>query len=99
LIVLPGDAEVEVNDRAVRRRNGVIELTGKAGDRLRMHVFDGFKDGYAEVTIATDGARPGLLKLGELKSGPVYSESGPGEAAPTRPAAPTADPLLPEEFQ
>jgi serine/threonine-protein kinase len=64
LVVLPGDASVEVDGQPVRRRNGVIELVGKVGDVHRVRVFKGAKSTEEKaVTIPAAGTLPGLLDL------------------------------------
>jgi WD40 repeat protein/tRNA A-37 threonylcarbamoyl transferase component Bud32 len=64
VMVLPGDASVEVDGQPVRRRNGVIELVGKAGEVHRVRVFKGAKSTEEKaVTIQEAGATPALLDL------------------------------------
>lgn len=41
VLVLPGDAMVDVDKVPARRRNGMIELVGKVGDERRVEVFWG----------------------------------------------------------
>jgi hypothetical protein len=66
LIVLPGDASVEVNRFTADRRNGVIDLTGKVGDVRRVRVFKGTLQMQRYVTIEDGYASPPVLDLREL---------------------------------
>jgi hypothetical protein len=96
LMVLPGDAEVEVGGVAVRRRDGVIELTGKVGETQRLRVFKGADNIERDVILQTAGASPPVLDLmAEL----VKQRGAPGGAKGVASAAPAADTLLPEEFE
>jgi len=66
LFVLPGDASVEVDNKPVRRRDGVIELVGKVGDKRRVRVFKGSKTTEEKVvTIQDTGTSPALVNLNE----------------------------------
>lgn len=66
LVVLPGDAAVEVEGLPVRRRNGLIDLTGKVGQvvRVRVRKRDKSTDDRM-VTIKETGASPQVIDLNE----------------------------------
>jgi hypothetical protein len=91
VIVLPGDAEVEVDGLAARRRDGVIELAGKPGDRRRLRVFKGSQSIERVVTIEASGASPPRLDL-------LAKRAAQGAAGTASSAAPVA-PLLPESME
>lgn len=77
LVVLPGDASVEVDGQPVRRRNGVIDLVGKLGDTHRVRVFKGSKTtAEKSVMIQESGAIPARLDLRE--SLPTSAQKKPG---------------------
>ncbi|AUX45916.1 uncharacterized protein SOCE26_074180 [Sorangium cellulosum] len=66
VVVLPGDASVEVDGQPARRRDGLIELVGKVGEQHRVRAFKGAKStGEKTVTIEESGASPALLDLYE----------------------------------
>jgi hypothetical protein len=66
LLVVPGDAQVEVDGRPVRRRNGVIELVGKVGEVRRVRARKDDKSTEEKVvTIKETGASPPLINLNE----------------------------------
>ncbi|XXT23237.1 hypothetical protein WME94_17020 [Sorangium sp. So ce429] len=74
LIVLPGDALVEVDGQTAYRRNGAIDLTGKVGDVRRVRVWKGAKPALEKtVTIQDTQPSPTVVDL--------------NEAPPSRPAA------------
>ena len=63
VIVLPGDAQVEVAGGLVRRRDGVVELIGQVGQAFPIRVFRGDISIERDVTILDAGASPPLLDL------------------------------------
>ncbi|WP_437996003.1 hypothetical protein WMF26_33090 [Sorangium sp. So ce185] len=66
VVVLPGDASVEVDGQPARRRDGLIELVGKVGEQHRVRAFKGTKStGEKTVTIKESGASPALVDLHE----------------------------------
>lgn len=75
LLVIPGDAAVEVDKVPVRRRDGMIELVGKVGDEHRVRVFLGATSSDEKVVkIEAAGTSPPLIDATELsvgKSGPA----------------------------
>jgi hypothetical protein len=66
VIVLPGSASVEVEGLAARRRDGVIELTGKVGESRRLRVMDAGRQLELDVTIEEGGASPAVVDLDAL---------------------------------
>jgi hypothetical protein len=102
VIVLPGDASVDVDGIPQRRRDGVIELIGKVGEHHRLRVVKGSQYLEQDVIIPAPGASPPPL---DLNARPAGRPGGPGSApaAPaagsTAPAAPPANPMLPDDFQ
>jgi hypothetical protein len=75
LLVLPGDALVEVDKVPVRRRNGLIELLGKVGEERRVEVFWGANAKVEHVLkIEAPGGALQLIDAEEetkLKIGPA----------------------------
>lgn len=75
LLVLPGDAVVEIDNVLARRRNGMVELVGKAGDERRVEVFlDAATKVEKIVKIDEAGVSPPLIDAEEEtkdKSGPA----------------------------
>lgn len=61
LFVLPGDAQVEVDNVLVRRRHGTIELVGKVGDERRVRVYWGTTTEEKVVKIEATGTSPALI--------------------------------------
>jgi hypothetical protein len=62
LVVLPGNAQVEVDNVSVRRRHGAVELVGKVGDERRVRVFLGTtRTEERIVKIEATGASPALI--------------------------------------
>ncbi len=79
VIVLPGNATVEVDGQPAQRRNGVIELTGKVGEIRKLRVSSsilsaskGARTDERKVVIGENGASPPLIDLNEaLQQGPA----------------------------
>lgn len=77
LLVLPGDALVEVNKVPVRRRNGMVELVGNVGDEVLVNVILGANTNVERpVKIEAMGTSPALIDAEEeskVKTGPAKS--------------------------
>ncbi|AUX46794.1 uncharacterized protein SOCE26_083030 [Sorangium cellulosum] len=81
LLVVPGDALVEVDGQPAYRRNGAIDLTGKVGDVRRVRVWKGAKAAPEKaVTIQETQPSPPLVDLNEAPP------PRPAAKAPKRPA-------------
>ncbi|HLM74129.1 MAG TPA: hypothetical protein VK459_15590 [Polyangiaceae bacterium] len=93
VIVLPGDASVEIDGLAARRRNGVVEIAGRVGDVRRLRVFKGAEQLQQDVTIEEAGVSPAVVDLAAPRAKPGGG-SGAG-AAPVK----RVDPLFAEEFE
>ncbi|WP_437626129.1 hypothetical protein [Sorangium sp. So ce1151] len=66
LLVVPGDALVEVDGQPAYRRDGAIDLTGKVGAVRRVRVWKGTKTTEEKaVTIQETGPSPPLVDLNE----------------------------------
>ncbi|WP_438031096.1 hypothetical protein [Sorangium sp. So ce233] len=92
LLVLPADAVVEVDGVPMRRRDGVIELSGKVGQTHRVRVSRGAQHGETTVTLTDAGASPPSLDLAALAR--AARRSGRGllpDAQAEPPAAEAAD--------
>ncbi|WP_437496913.1 hypothetical protein [Sorangium sp. So ce1099] len=97
LLVLPADAVVEVDGVPVRRRDGVIELSGKVGQAHRVRVSRGAQHGETTVTLTDAGASPPSLDLAALARAARRSGRGLLPAAPDEPpAAGAVDSAAPE---
>lgn len=92
IIVLPGDASVEVDDFVARRRNGVVEITGRVGEVHRLRIFKGTEQLEQDVTIEEAGASPAVLDLAARPSNPD-ADGGSG------PPGMRKHPLFAEEFK
>jgi serine/threonine-protein kinase len=92
VIILPGDASVEIDGFTARRRDGVIELVGHVGEVRRLRVFRGTQQMKADVKIEQAGASPALLDL---------NAAGHGLADDTKDSGSKKSPasLLPEELE
>lgn len=102
VIVLPGDASVDVDGIPYRRRDGIIELTGKLGESHRFRVVKGSQSIEKEVIILEQGASPPLLDLNARPAERPTGLSGPARPAASgsaKPAAPATNPMLPDDFQ
>lgn len=105
VIVLPGDAAVEIDGVPVRRKEGIIELVGKVGETHRLRVVRGAQYLERDVSIPQEGGGSPLVL--DLAARPVVRPAGagskaPGAAAPSASAAPSAapvNPLLPPDLQ
>lgn len=97
LLVLPADAVVEVDGVPMRRRDGVIELSGKVGQAHRVRVSRGAQHGETTVTLTDAGASPPSLDLVALVRAARRSGRGLLPAAPDEPpGAEAVDPAAPE---
>jgi hypothetical protein len=87
VIVLPGDAAVEVDGVAARRRDGVIELLGKVGEVRRLRVARGAESTEETVTIQESGASPPLIDL-RARAPRLGGKAASEPAAPSAPGDP-----------
>jgi hypothetical protein len=92
LIVLPSDASVEIDRLPVRRRDGVVEHAGRAGDKFRVRVSRGSWSTEQELTIPSAPSPPIELKL----SPPPVLRGKPSDAL-VSPRSKPEDPLIPED--
>ncbi|WP_437977958.1 hypothetical protein WMF11_15075 [Sorangium sp. So ce295] len=82
LLVVPGDALVEVDGQPAYRRDGAIDLTGKVGEVRRVRVWKGAKAALEkDVTIHESQPSPPLVDFNEVP-----------------PAKPVAKPKRPARF-
>ncbi len=71
VLVVPGDALVEVDGQRVERRDGVIDLVGKVGDVHRLRAWKGAKSTEVkEMTIEEAGVNPSFVDVNEVKPVP-----------------------------
>jgi hypothetical protein len=93
VVVLPGDASVEIDGFAARRRNGVVEITGRVGEVHRLRIFKGTEQLERDVTIGEASASPALVDLAVRPMKPGGDDGRTG--APVK----RVDPLFAEEFK
>ena len=68
LVVLPGDALVEVDDLPVRRRNGLVELVGHVGDVRHVRAVVGNRSTEEVIVhIGAEGASPAAIDADAMK--------------------------------
>jgi serine/threonine-protein kinase len=66
LLVVPGDALVEVDGQPAYRRDGAIDLIGKVGEVRRVRVWKGAKEALEKnVTIQESQPSPPLVDFNE----------------------------------
>ncbi|HRI62803.1 MAG TPA: hypothetical protein PK156_01150 [Polyangium sp.] len=63
LVVLPGDARVEIDGEVTERRDGLVDLEGKLGDVRRVRVWKGERATEKSIMIAENGATPAVIDL------------------------------------
>lgn len=63
VVVLPGDAEVDIDDAPVRRRDGAVDLLGKCGEIIRLRVRKPGQYIEAEVKLESNGVTPPVIVL------------------------------------
>ncbi len=63
LVVLPGDARVEIDGEVTERRDGLVDLEGKLGDVRRVRVWKGERATEKSIMIAENGATPAMIDL------------------------------------
>ncbi|XXT19137.1 WD40 repeat domain-containing protein [Sorangium sp. So ce429] len=95
VLVLPGDAEVELDGAPIGRRDGLIELSGHVGDRRRLTIVDGDTSIEKDVTIGPDGASPPTIDLAEETG----QKNGVTSSRPRKPGEGDFDSLMPGAFQ
>jgi len=66
LLVLPADAAVEVDGVPARRRDGIIELSGKVGQTHRVRLSRDAQHAETTVSLKDSGASPTSLDLAAL---------------------------------
>jgi WD40 repeat protein len=95
VIILPGDAEVEADGVLVRRRDGIVELTGKPGAVRRLRVIKGATYLEKEVTIQVGAAPPELINL----MAKIVSKAGPVVDKPLKPGQGNFEALMPDTLE
>ncbi|XXT24955.1 hypothetical protein WME94_25815 [Sorangium sp. So ce429] len=92
LLVLPADAAVEVNGVPARRRDGVIELSGRVGQTHRVRLSRATQHAETIVTVVDAGVSPPSLDLAALaRAARPFGRGRLPTAATTEPAADGAD--------
>ncbi|AUX36285.1 MULTISPECIES: hypothetical protein [Sorangium] len=80
LLVVPGDALVEVDGQTAYRRDGAIDIVGKVGDQRWVRVWKGAKAAEKPVLIQENQPSPPVIDLNEALP------PRPAPKAPKRPA-------------
>ncbi len=83
LVVLPGDASVEVDGRAVRAIDGVVEIIGKLGSVHRVRLTKGTSSTEGDVSITETGALPAKIEIG--KAAPILKIPSAKPSASAKP--------------
>ncbi|WP_437931602.1 hypothetical protein WMF37_20860 [Sorangium sp. So ce291] len=92
LLVLPADAAVEVDGVPVRRRDGVIELSGRVGQTHRVRLSRATQHAETIVTVMDAGVAPPSLDLAALmRAARPFGRGRLPTAATAEPAADEAD--------
>ncbi len=93
LVLIPDDAQAEVEGKAVEVKDGTIDLVGPPGKVFRVRVFKGISEADAEVVVTEAGALPARIKLQigqkitiRREDAPAPQPSGPVVAPRTQPA-------------
>lgn len=81
VVVLPGDAQVEIAGGLVRRRQGVVELMGKKGEVFKLRVSKASEYLEQDIVITDTGASPALLDLNPK----FVARGGTGAKKPLKP--------------
>jgi hypothetical protein len=92
LLVLPADAAVEVDGVPARRRDGVIELSGKVGQTYRVRLSRDAQHVETTVALEGSGASPPSLDLAALARAARPLGRGRLPAAATAEPAATTEP-------
>jgi serine/threonine-protein kinase len=107
LVILPDDAQVEIDSVPARPVDGVVKIVGAVGSVHRVRLRKDGQEKIAEVLIGPSGAEPPKVEL-VLVAAPATS------AAPTKPGGvrpptkksatpgappPPRNPLIPERFE
>lgn len=96
VIVLPGDALVEVDGTPARRRDGVIELLGRVDEVHRLHIYKGAASLDREVSIPEPGTSVPLVDLNApppARAPAATAASSSAEPTTVRPV----NPVLPRD--
>ena len=109
LLVVPADTAVEVDGVPARRRDGVIELSGKVGQTYRVRLSRDAQHVETTVTLQDSGASPPSLNLAALVRAarplgrgrlPAASTAEPAAfLEPTVESAPAPEPTLLQAMQ
>jgi serine/threonine-protein kinase len=103
MVIVPGDASVEIEGVPVRSKDGVVELTGTLGSVHNVRVFKGKTEIERKVIITETGALPAKLELKTPSATGAPGKAPPPAAAsserPPTSSAVTSNPLMPQKFQ
>jgi serine/threonine protein kinase len=67
LVILPPDAEVEIDGKKVPVKNGLVDVAGKKGNVLKVRVYKGKDEIEQNVTISDKGAQPPRSRSSRLE--------------------------------
>jgi serine/threonine-protein kinase len=97
LVVLPADAQVEIEGAPTPMKDGMVEISGSLGSVHRVRVFKGKNELTQDVIVTDVGAAPPKveLKFGALKA----AGTAPTGAAPTTPAPQPTQPGIIDKFE
>ena len=94
VVVIPDDAEVEVEGKAVEAKNGILEITGVLGSVHKVVIKKGGGETEADVVVTQTGALPAKL---EVKVGKKVKIPRAGAKPPDgSPSATSKEPSAPK---
>ena len=89
LVIMPSDAQAEVEGEKTPVKGGLLEISGTLGSVHRVHVFKGKMTTTTDVVITNVGANPPKIEL--LPPGQKPAGSASANAGPTTPAPASSD--------
>jgi len=93
--VFPGNTGIEVDGAPASRRDGLLELWGKPGEKKKVRVIDGARSTEVVVLIEPSGAKPSVIVLEDDRA----SGRGDGGNSEKRLGEGDWDALVPTEFE
>lgn len=92
VVIMPKDANVEVDGKPAKVKDGILELSGAPGSVFEVRVFKGNSEAAGPVAVTETGALPPLI---ELQAGKVVKIKPTGVAT-AEPGATGAPPPVPK---
>jgi len=89
VVIMPADAQAEVEGEKSPVKGGLLEITGALGSVHRVHVFKGKMTTTTDVVVTNVGANPPKIELTPAGQKPAASASG--SSGPAAPAPASSD--------